>query len=108
MADVSDEITINSPPDVVWAALADFGAISTWAPNVDHSCLTTEQDQGVGSVRRVQVGRNALLERVVEWDEGQTLAYEIEGLPPVVRSVTNRWHLTPVDGGTHVESCGRL
>ena len=75
MADVSDEITINSPPDVVWAALADFGAISAWAPNVDHSCLTTEQDQGVGSVRRVQVGRNALLERVVEWNEGQSLAY---------------------------------
>ena len=41
MADVVESIEIARPRDAVWAALADFGAISTWAPNVDHSCLTT-------------------------------------------------------------------
>ena len=91
MAEVVEESSVGCRSEDVWAALADFGGISRWAPNVDHSCLATEQREGVGMVRRVQVGRNALLERVIEWDSGERLTYAIEGLPPVVRSVTNTW-----------------
>lgn len=93
MAEVVETISIARSPDRVWAALADFGGIGRWAPNVDHSCLTTERPDGVGTARRVQVGRSALLERVVEWEPGERLAYSIEGLPPVVRSVTNTWRV---------------
>ncbi len=84
-------------PAQIWQVLADFGAISTWAPNADHSCLlrTSEHGGGVGSTRRIQTGRMTLLERVVTWDESKTLAYDIEGLPPVVRSVRNEWRLEP-------------
>ncbi len=35
----------------------------------------------------------ALLERIVRWDDEKVLAYEIEGLPKVVRSVRNEWRL---------------
>ena len=82
--------------------LADFGGISRWAPNVDHSCLTTAWDEGQGTVRRIQTGRNVLLERVTEWDSGQRLGYAIEGLPPVVRSVTNTWELVAEGPSTTV------
>lgn len=108
MAVVVEELRIERSPDDVWVALADFGGISRWAPNVDHSCLTTEERAGVGTVRRVQVGRNALLERVVEWEPGQTLAYAIEGLPPVVRSVTNTWRLDGSGGSTTVTLTSRI
>ena len=94
MADVVESIEIARPRDDVWAVLADFGAISVWAPNVDHSCLTTGAGEGVDATRRVQVGRNALLERIVRWEPGEQLAYVLEGLPPVVRSATNTWTLT--------------
>lgn len=94
MAEVAETIEIACAPADAWAVLADFGAIATWAPNVDHSCLTTAETGGVGAVRRVQVGRNALLERIVEWEAGEALAYELEGLPPIVRSATNRWTVT--------------
>ncbi len=93
MAEIAETTTIARSPDHVWAALADFGGIGRWAGNVDHSCLTTERSEGVGATRRVQVGRNVLLERVVEWEPGDRLAYRIEGLPPVVRSVSNTWRL---------------
>ena len=83
--------TIGCPRDAVWAVLADFGAISRWAPNVEHSSLTTEQADGVDAERRVQVGRNALLERITEWEPGRRLGYTISGLPPVVRSAGNTW-----------------
>ena len=99
MAEVNESVEIAGSRDEVWAVLADFGAIVEWAPNVDHSCLTTAGGEGIGVVRRVQVGRNALLERIVEWNPGDSLAYEIEGLPPIIRSVTNRWSLTG-DGAT--------
>ena len=102
MAEIVEQIGIERPPADVWTALADFGSIGRWAPNVDHSCLTTEQGDGVGAVRRVQVGRNALLERVVEWTPGERLAYVIEGLPPVIRSVTNTWQLAGSDHSTRV------
>ena len=42
---------IDAPPDRVWDVLADYGAIASWAPNVDHSCLLTERADGVGAVR---------------------------------------------------------
>jgi len=110
MAEIAHATSIARPPGDVWAALADFGGISWWAPNVDHSCLTTSQSEGAGTVRRVQVGRNALLERVVEWEPGERLAYAIEGLPQVVRAAVNTWSLesdqnaTAVTLRTHVDT----
>jgi len=77
----------------VWDALADFGEIARWAPNVDHSCLLSPQTEGVGTVRRIQAGRRTLVERVVEWQPGERLGYDIEGLPAMVRSLQSTWHL---------------
>lgn len=86
----------------VWATLADFGAIATWVPSVDHSSLLNDPEarpDHLGLVRRVQIGRRTLLERVVVWEEPTNLAYAITGLPKVVRSFANAWSLVPVDGG---------
>lgn len=102
MAEIVEEVSIAQSPDVVWSTLADFGAISRWAPNVDHSCLTTDQADGVGASRRVQVGRNVLLERIVLWEPDSRLAYELDGLPSVVRSATNTWQLAPTGAATIV------
>ena len=75
--------TLAAEPQAVWKVLADFGALSSWARNVDHSCLLEHGDDGVGvgTSRRVQVGRNTLVERVTDVIPGSTLAYDIEGLP---------------------------
>jgi len=108
MAETAHSVTIVRPRREVWAALADFGAISRWAPNVDHSCLTTSQREGVGTQRRVQVGRNALLERVLEWAPEHRLAYELEGLPPALRSVVNSWELAESDSSTTATLTSRI
>lgn len=108
MVEIVEESSIARSPDAVWAVLADFGAIGRWAPNVEHSCLTTDQRDGVGAVRRVQVGRNALLERVVTWTPGRELAYTIDGLPSVVRSVDNAWTLVGSGSSTTVTLTSRI
>lgn len=102
MVEIVETRTVEvSAPDV-WAALAAFDAISRWATNVDHSCLTTSNATGVGATRRIQTGRTTVLETVTEWEPERRLAYSITGLPPVIRSVTNTWQLEDHGASTEV------
>jgi uncharacterized protein YndB with AHSA1/START domain len=94
--------TVAAPPERVWEVLSDFGAIASWVPIIQHSCLLSEQTEHPGTVRRVQIARQTLVERVVTWRPGRELAYTIEGLPPIVGTARNTWCLTPVGERTHV------
>lgn len=102
MAQATRHRRIEASPGEIWEVLADYGALSRWAPNVDHSTVTSSEREGPGATRRVQAGRTVLLERVVDWEPSVTLAYVIDGLPRVVRHAENRWQLTPVGGATEV------
>lgn len=95
MASITRQRTVTAPPDRVWEVLADFGAISSWAPNVDHSCLLEHGGDpvAVGTTRRVQAGRDTLVERISESIAPRVLAYDIEGLPRRLGRVGNRWQL---------------
>ncbi|WP_419847923.1 SRPBCC family protein [Candidatus Poriferisocius sp.] len=108
MSETTRTAIVAADADAVWEVLGDFGAISKWAPNVDHSCLMSEQTEGVGAVRRVQVGRSSLVERVMEWTPGLALAYSIEGLPPVIHTVVNTWSLMEMGSGTRVSLTSRV
>jgi len=94
--------TLDTTPDIAWSVLADFGAIASWVPLIGHSCLIGQPETGLGATRRVQIARQVLIERVVTWDPGRSLAYDIEGLPPIVGTPRNTWTLTSTSDGTHV------
>jgi Polyketide cyclase / dehydrase and lipid transport len=102
VAEIDRRLAIAADPKAVWAVLADFGAISSWADNIDHSCVLIQGSEPVGTTRRVQIGRNALVEQITEYDELRALAYDVEGLPKRLRRFNNRWSLRPVDDGTVV------
>ncbi len=103
MAAIDRSRTVAADPQAVWDVLADFGSISSWADNIDHSCILNEGDQPLGTTRRVQIGRNALVETITEFDPTWALAYDVDGLPKRVRRFTNRWSLRRVaNGGTAV------
>jgi uncharacterized protein YndB with AHSA1/START domain len=101
----------------VWDVLADFDRLAVWAPNADHTCWLDEpRDDGemVGRARRVQAGRVVLVETITVWEPPARLAYDLGGLPPVVRSAVNEWRLVADPAGgdrtivtlaTHVD-CG--
>jgi uncharacterized protein YndB with AHSA1/START domain len=108
VAEVVRTRVVSAGVDDVWAALADFGAIVQWAPDVDHSCLLSDRTEGAGTVRRIQAKRTTLVERVVDWVDGSTLAYAIEGLPPILGSVISRWTIEAVDGGARVSLSTRI
>jgi hypothetical protein len=100
VADTHRTRTIAARVGDIWETLADFGAISSWAGNVDHSCILFSGPDGgpVGTARRVQVGRDALVERITEFDPPRALGYDIDGLPSRLRRVSNRWTLEPAAG----------
>ena len=95
MPDVDRSRTIVADPHAVWDVLADFGSISSWADNVDHSCILVQGNEPVGTTRRVQIGRNALVETITEFDPSRVIAYDVDGLPKRVRRFTNRWSVRP-------------
>ncbi len=108
MIEVSRSTGVGVPPTKVWDVLGDFGSVSRWASNVDRSCLLTEQSEGEGIVRRIQTGPATVLERVVVWNPPGELAYEIEGLPSVVKSVTNTWRVQAQGDGSSVTLTSRI
>jgi hypothetical protein len=102
-AHVDKTTTVAAEPAAAWAVLADFGAISSWVPLIQHSCILSPHADGPGAVRRVQIARQTLVERVIEWNPPHRLSYAIDGLPPIVGSARNTWTLSPgTDGSTVV------
>jgi Polyketide cyclase / dehydrase and lipid transport len=95
VAEISRSRIVLASLPAVWDVLADFGALSSWAPNADHSCILNHGPDGapLGTTRRVQIGRNALVERITDFEPRTALAYAIEGLPTRLRAVSNRWTL---------------
>lgn len=104
VADISRSRTITAPPQAIWDVLADFGSLSSWVDDVDHSCILTHGPDGlaIGTTRRVQMGRNALVERITEFDPPTALAYDIAGLPRRLKHVANRWTLQASGAATTV------
>ena len=102
MTEIIKTCLIAANPAQVWQELAQLDSISDWAKGVDHSALITSEASGVGAARRIQAGRLALIETVPVWEPERELAYSIEGLPPLVKSVSNHWRLDPVGGATGV------
>src|SRR5271170_8042599 len=103
VADIDRSRRIAADPQSVWDVLADFGSISSWANNIDHSCILNQGSEPIGTTRRVQIGRNALVETITDFNTARVLAYDVDGLPKRVRRFNNRWSLRPADyGGTVV------
>ncbi|MFZ0230053.1 MAG: SRPBCC family protein [Mycobacterium sp.] len=102
MADIDRSRSIAADPNAVWDVLADFGSISSWADNIDHSCILNHGGEPIGTTRRVQIGRNALVEQITEFEPARTLGYDVEGLPKRLRRFNNRWSLRPTDNGTTI------
>jgi carbon monoxide dehydrogenase subunit G len=102
MHTVSRSRVVAAAPHVVWAVLAEFPGISRWASAVHHSSALTSSATGYEAVRRVQVGRNALRERVIGWDPDRRLSYVITGLPKIVLRAVTTWTLEPDGSGTRI------
>jgi hypothetical protein len=102
VGDIDRSRTIAADLQAVWDVLADFGSISSWADNIDHSCILVQGDEPLGTTRRVQIGRNALVETITEFDPLRAIAYDVDGLPKRVRRFANRWTVRSTGTGATI------
>lgn len=80
-------ITVEAPAAQVWEALADFGGVVRYNPNVTASYLTGDLATGVGATRHCDLTfpGATVEERITSWQEGRAYVAEIysgEKTPP--------------------------
>jgi uncharacterized protein YndB with AHSA1/START domain len=74
---ITHTITINAPPDAVWAVAGDFGGIQRWSPGVESSRLVLRDRNETGAIRKLR-RRNGtqVTEKLLNYDPGnRTMAY---------------------------------
>ena len=78
MPKITREVHINAPKDKVWAILADLGAVQDYNPNAPKAWYTSEMKEGVGASRHCDlVPMGSVEERVIAWNEGDSMTIEI-------------------------------
>ena len=106
---VEGEASTRATPETVWALVSDARRYPEWGPWSAAGFRTPGPDGGpaVGSVHWVRssarnFGRHVTsVERIVEFEPGRHLAYEVVGGMPV-RNYRADVTLTPEAGGTHI------
>lgn len=94
---ITESITINAPVAKVWEELAKLDQVQNFITSVTRSVYATDQKSGVGAQRTCDItGIGTILETIVDWKEGERLAYTIEGMPAIVKSALSQWSVNPV------------
>ncbi len=95
MSSLTRSVVIDAAQDKVWEVLADFGAVSRWAPTITDSAIVGDANEGVGAVRTcTHVKMGALEETIVSWTEGEAYSYDVTaGLPFPMKALRNHWSM---------------
>jgi mxaD protein len=75
MASRTAEISIDRPPDAVWAVVGDFGGLASWMPGVE-TCRTDGDTRVIG-----MLGIEVAERLVARDDAARTLIYAIADGP---------------------------
>lgn len=96
MLEITKTIDIDAPVNDLWRKLAKLDDVQDFVENVTKSYYSSEQKEGVGAERTCEVrGFGTLIEQVIEWKDGETLTYAIEGMPKIVKHAQSTWRLQP-------------
>ncbi len=84
MVKLSNQVQINAPKSKVWEIVSDFGNVSRWGPLVTQSATMSPNNQGIGAERSCEVLQlGNITEKVIDWDEGNSIMIEVKGIPAV-------------------------
>jgi len=98
---LEERIAIEAGTERVWAILADFGDVSSWAPYMKSSQLVGAQNSGVGTRRAMRHAWGFRFEEcVTQWHEGHGYAFDVLKAPFPMRDVKETWALTAENGHT--------
>jgi uncharacterized protein YndB with AHSA1/START domain len=106
---VEAEQTVQASPQTVWALVSDTTTYPQWGPwrKAEYTSPGDSSPHGLGAVywlessRRYGLRYTVSVERIVDFQEGRSLAYTVvKGIP--VRNYRADITLTPTAGGTRI------
>jgi uncharacterized protein YndB with AHSA1/START domain len=104
MTVLRNAITIEAPPDRVWAALARLDALHEYDPGISKSEVRSEMHDGVGAERHCDIKPGGWFrERVTIWDPGRELEFTLYDCTLPVLKLRHHYQLIRERGGTRVE-----
>ena len=94
MLEITRTIDINAPIEDAWKALAKLDDVQNFIDSISRSVYNTDQKEGVGASRTCDVeGFGTIVEEMVEWNDGESFSFTIEGGPTMMKSVLSNWRL---------------
>jgi len=103
---VAAQVVVNAPAEKVWEVLADFSAVDTWVPFVQSSHIEGVIERGVGIERRCDLGKSGnITEFVTDWNEGESLTYQVSGFGPM-KLLVNSWRVRKIDDQSCIVDVG--
>lgn len=103
-----EQIEIDASTEAVWAVLGDYGPVSHYVDGVVDSRIVDGPDRGLGATRHCDLpgkpGRNYIVERIVEWDEGSSFRYEVTDTNAPITNAELRWSVTPAGPRTKLRA----
>jgi uncharacterized protein YndB with AHSA1/START domain len=99
---VEAEGVTQAAPEAVWELVANADSYHQWGPwSVSGYQNPGDHADGPGVIRWMRYGRTTTVEKVLEAEKGQRLAYTVvKGIP--VRNYRAEVTLTPERQGTHI------
>ncbi|WP_327085706.1 SRPBCC family protein [Nonomuraea sp. NBC_01738] len=102
MPELSMNMTVNAPPEKVWALLRDFNGLGGWHPAMPHSVIEDGRDaEEVGAVRRfANPDGSVIRERLTGFSDAERrYSYALEESALPVRDLTGVLAVAPADTG---------
>ncbi len=95
-ATLIEKSMVNASADAVWDIVGPgYGDYERWASLLDSTDASMTED-GVGSTRVCSTSLGDFNETVLAYNEAaRHIAYQAEGLPPIVTKAVNNWIVTP-------------
>ena len=99
MPDILHQITIQAPPEEVYAAITEEDGLSSWWT----SDVDAEPEEGTQAKFRFEGGMVAMLMRIDRLQPGRAVEWSVdEPSPPEWEGTRVTWQLTPTDEGTEL------
>lgn len=108
MTEIQDVFNIQANVKKSWALISALSAVNSYLPGIKAVSFEGRKRKGIGALRIIEYHSGTILkERVVTWQDQQSIRFEIEflrGNQPPLDSLSHEWRLAADEGASILSS----
>jgi hypothetical protein len=86
---LSAELEINRPAADVWAVIAEYNDMYTWAEGIEDTVQLSDAKNGMGAIRvNTAKGFGKIEQKITAWDEGKSFTYGAGVFGPLSKTLS--------------------